>query len=214
VRVGERGRRWVGAALVVAVLAACSGDDDAGDSGQDATEVTAPSSTAPPSTEATPSSTTTASASTTTRPVTPEGQITVDYLAYWTTYEQLAADPDADVAALAEHASGQALESGRQAIVDLRAQGRTVDFGPLEKHNTYGPAVIDAQTAYVADCHVADTRVLAANRAVERSDPPGGRLETIAVTLVRSADRWLVDSLQYYDLAPGETCSTGGPAPG
>ena len=145
---------------------------------------------------------------------TAEGQITVDYLAYWTTYEQLAADPDADVAALAEHASGQALESGRQAIVDLRAQGRTVDFGPLEKHNTYGPAVIDAQTAYVADCHVADTRVLAANRAVERSDPPGGRLETIAVTLVRSADRWLVDSLQYYDLAPGETCSTGGPAPG
>jgi hypothetical protein len=74
--------------------------------------------------------------------------------------------------------------------------------------------VIDAQTAYVADCHVADTRVLAANGAAERSDPAGGRPETIAANLVRSGDRWLVDSLQYYDLAPGELCSADGPAPG
>ena len=214
---GERGRRWVCATIALAVLSACSSDDDDGDVGaeQETTEVTAPSSTAPPSTEATTISTTT-SPPTTTRPPTPEGQITVDYLAYWAAYQQLASDPvaSADAPTLAENASGQALDSARQAIADLRTRGQRIDFGPLEKHNTYGPAVIDAQTAYVADCHVADTRLLAANGAVERSDPPGGRLETIAVTLVRSGDRWLVDSLQYYDLAPGEACSASGPEPG
>jgi hypothetical protein len=208
----------------VAVLSACSGgdDDDAGGESETADTAPVPStvtpSTAAPSTVTTavPATTTSSSASATTRPPTPEGQIAVDYLAYWAEYDRLAADPAADVdaSALAEHASGTALESARQAIADLRSQGQRRELGPREKHNGYEPAVIDAQTAYIADCHVADTRVIGANGDVVRSDPPGGRLETIAVTLVRGADRWLVDNLQYYDLAPGETCSATGPVPG
>ena len=208
---GDRGRRWICGTIVVAVLAACSGgdDDDAADTEQDTT-----ASTSSPPTETT--QTTVTSTTTTTAPQTPEGQITADYLAYWTAYDALAANPgsDADVGAIAEHASGQALDSARQAIGDLRAQGQRIELGPVEKHNAYSPSVIDPQTAYVADCHVADAQVLDANGGVVRGDPPEGRPETIAVTLVRGADRWLVDSLQYYDLAPGETCSENGPTGG
>ena len=196
--------------IVVALLAACAGGDDDEDNAEHAAS-TSSSSTAAPSTEGT--TTTVTPTTTTTAPQTPEGQITADYLAYGTAYDQLAASPgsDADSATIAEHASGQALDSAQQEIGDLRAQGERIELGPLEKHNAYSPSVIDARTAYIADCHVADARVVDASGDVVRGDPRGGRPETIAVTLVRGTDRWLVDSLQYYDLAPGETCSANGP---
>lgn len=208
----ERGRRWRRVTMVVALVAAaaCSGDDDDADSRRTTTERTSPSTELPTTTAAA----TTTTGPTTTRPATPEGQITADYLAYWAAYDRLASDPTADPAVLAEHASGQALEAAQQEIENLRSQGHRVEPGPSERHNAYEPAVIDAQTGYVADCHVADTRVIGAGGEVVRSEPEGGRPETIAVTLVLSADRWLVDSLQYYDLAPGEICSASGPRAG
>jgi hypothetical protein len=204
--------------VAIAAAAACSGGDGEGDGAERGTTEarSGPSTTSSPTTETstTAASTTTDTTTTTTRPPTPEGQITVDYLAYWAAYDRLAADPGRDTDVLAEHASGQALESARQEIANLRSQGRRIEVGPVDEHNAYGPAVIDAGTAYVADCHVADARVLDAGGEVVRREPAEGRPETIAVTLVRGADRWLVESLVYYDLAPGETCSASGPVAG
>jgi hypothetical protein len=140
-----------------------------------------------------------------------------DYLAYWAAYDALAADPSGPTAptdALTAHASGQALESATQAVKKLRDQGQSTELGPAEKHNPYAPSIIDAQTAYVADCHVAESRVVGPDGATVRSEPPGGRPESIAANLVRSGDHWIVDSLEYYDLAPDEVCSANGPAAG
>lgn len=197
---------------LVLLVPACSGGDD-DDAGADREAETTTGSTAPPATTTT--TTTLPPTTTTTRPPTPEGQITVDYLAYWAAYDQLAADPSAGGGvALDEVASGQALDSAEQSVADLRSQGERVEVGPNEAHNAYSPSLIDARTAYVADCHVADSRVIGTDGAVVRREPDGGRPETISVTLVRGPDRWLVDSLQYYDLAPGETCGPSGPTPG
>jgi hypothetical protein len=198
--------------MVVALVAltGCSSGDDDDDAGSQQ-ETTADASTpATTTTTATTAPTTTA----TTAPLTPEGQVAADYLAYWQAYDQLAQDPGASTDALAEHASGQALDSARQAIGELRSQNQSAELGPLEKHNAYSPSIIDDRTAYVADCHVSDARVVDAGGGVVRGDPADGRPETIAANLVRGTDRWLVDSLQYYDLAPGETCSENGPTAG
>jgi uncharacterized protein YcfL len=199
--------------MVVALvaLAGCSsGDDDDASSQQETTADASTPSTATTATTATSAPTTTA----TTVPLTPEGQVAADYLAYWQAYDQLAQDPGGSTDALAEHASGQALDSAQQAIGELRSQNQSTELGPLEQHNAYSPSIIDDRTAYVADCHVSDARVVDAGGGVVRGDPPDGRPETIAVNLVRGTDRWLVDSLQYYDLAPGETCSENGPTAG
>jgi len=211
--VGHRGRRWIGGALAIALvaLAGCSSGDDDDDAGS-RQETTADASTATTST--TTPSTTAPTTTATTAPLTPEGQVVADYLAYWQAYDLLAQDPGGSVDALADHASGQALDSAQQDIGNLRAENQSTELGPLEKHNVYSPSIIDDRTAYVADCHVSDARVVDAGGAVVRGDPADGRPETIAVNLVRGPDRWLVDSLQYYDLAPGETCSENGPIAG
>lgn len=179
--------------VVTAVMVAgCSGDDDdaGGNEGGGETTTTA-----------------------TTAPLTPEEQVAADYLAYWEGYDQLATDPSPTIGSMTSLASGQALDSATQAIAELEDQGLATEFGPLEKHNPYAPSIIDDQTAYVADCHVSDARVVDAEGQVVRGDPPEGRPESIAANLVRDGDRWVVDSLQYYDLAPGETCTPEGPGP-
>jgi hypothetical protein len=200
-------------AVALVLLAGCSGGDDDDDAGS-GRETTTDAATATTTTSTTTTSTTAPTTTATTAPLTPEGQVAADYLAYWQAYDQLAQDPAGSTDVLAEHASGQALDSARQAIGELRAQHQSTELGPLEEHNVYSPSLIDESTAYVADCHVSDARVVDAGGGVVRGDPADGRPETIAVNLVRGADRWLVDSLQYYDLAPGETCSESGPTAG
>jgi hypothetical protein len=221
--VGSWGVRITIVALVGTFLvAACAGDDDSSSrKGEHST--TADSSTTIASTSGTPATTNTTTGATatttppappTTRPATPEGEVAADYLAYWDVYDRLATDPKADATDVARHASGQARESLEQTVHSLATQGSRTRFGPLEKHNPYAPSVIDDNTAYVADCHLSDSRVVDASGKVIRGDPAGGRPESIAATLVRGDDRWLVDSLEYYDLAPGETCTPAGPGPG
>jgi hypothetical protein len=206
------------------LVAACAGDDDDSTSRRSEHSTTADSSTTTAPTDGTPATTSTTTAGTTattappapptTRPATPEGEVAADYLAYWDVYDHLAADPKANAGEVARHASGQARDSLEQAVHGLATQGSRTEFGPLEKHNPYAPSVIDDNTAYVADCHLSDARVVDASGKVIRGDPAGGRPESIAATLVRGDDRWLVDSLDYYDLAPGETCTSAGPGPG
>jgi hypothetical protein len=182
--------------VAAALVAGCSGDDDDdADGGSDTTAAVEQETT------------------TTTEPLTPEEEVAADYVAYWEAYDRLATDPSPTIESMTTLASGQALDSATQAIAELENQGLAIEFGPLEKHNPYAPSIIDDQTAYVADCHMSDARAVDANGQVVRGDPPEGRPESIAANLVRDGDGWVVDSLQYYDLAPGETCTPTGPGP-
>jgi hypothetical protein len=180
------------AALVLG--AGCSGDDDDESGGSDSTASAAGDTT-------------------TTEQLTPEEEVAAAYMDYWREYDELVENPAPTIDSLTTHASGQALDSATQAVADLESQGLATEFGPLERHNPYAPSVIDAQTAYVADCHVSDARVVDAEGQVVRGDPPEGRPESIAADLIRDGDTWVVDSLTYYDLAPGETCTSAGPGP-
>lgn len=177
-RPGHRraGRRLVvaGATLTLtlsAIASACGDDDSSGASSTDPTSTTKP--------ETTPTT------------LSPEEEVEAAYLAFWDMATRLAEDPDPDDPEIPQRASGQALGNLVDGLTTLRAANQRTELRDNYEHNVLS-VEIDGDSARLEDCAVDDAQIVDA----ETGNPvrESTVTELVEVTLVRSQQRWLVDS--------------------
>lgn len=172
------GRRPVGvlvSALVALGIAGACADDD----GSNAAE---PTATTDSSVEST----------TTTVDADQDQDVLEAYIAFWNDGYLVAADPmDPTHPALAEHATGQQLETLERAFL-ARQQNGEVIRGTLD----LAPRVVSVvgDTATVRDCYLDNTGVFDAATG-ERHDTASGVRHLITATLVVEEGNWKVSDL-------------------
>jgi hypothetical protein len=144
---------------------------------------------------------------------TPEQQVEATYEAYWERREHAIKFPDPDDPALAEVASGAALDELTDTVTHLERVGQQGQFGALDSHHVYDVELDSDTTATVSDCALSDARItVAATGEVVRTDPLEGTPFIYTATLRRSDDeRWRVDELIRVPLMGDQLCSNDGP---
>jgi hypothetical protein len=136
---------------------------------------------------------TTSAQATTTTVVDDEREVLDSYVAFWNEGYLVAADPmDPTHPALAEHATGEQLETLQRAFLALQTSGEvirgTLDLAPRL-------VSVDGQSATVRDCYLDNTGVYDAATG-ERRDTPTGVRHLITATLTRDGDTWKVSDLE------------------
>lgn len=144
----------------------------------------------------------------------PEQVVEATYEAYWERREHAIKFPDPDDTALADVASGSALDELTATLASLERVGQQGQFGALDSHHVYDVELAGQTSATVSDCALSDARiVVAATGEVVRTDPPEGSPFIYTATLVRSDDgRWRVDELSRVPLMGEQFCANDGPA--
>lgn len=183
-------RCWLSSALVVvALLGASCGGDDAGeavgtDIGTDQTSTTVPettTTTAPPAT------------TTTTAAPTPEEEVLAAYAAYWNAVDEAFAPPQVrpESPALRQYATGQLLPEILKSAEDAVAENvvARIPEGALYSHRAEVVS-IDEDTATVRDCNINDEVIEVAGTGETVDDGVSTRL--YIGMLVREGGQWKV----------------------
>jgi hypothetical protein len=164
---GSRPVAMIAVALLALVAGTCQSDDDADDTS--------------PTTDRT------------TTTVSPEAEVEAAYLAYWDMFVRLTQDPDPADPEILERASGDALLKLSQGLSNMNARQQRAEFGPLYAHDVLS-VEIEGQQSTVRDCAVDDSYLV----DLATGETLAGNVATDLweATMVRSDDRWLVDSIE------------------